>query len=429
MYTLLFSIATIITFVILIRNQPIDRRTIFEPNVLILGLFSLCYLVPTLAIVLGADILQIDNLASIELLSQYGFLFVLSFVFFNKALKQFPRRRVFPAPNLNIYWSPKKCFIGFALFFVITKIILKYYGVGDSDEYAAQYLVRASIPTIIAQGINTLQSAQWMFVYLLLASSFDSSTRKYSLRFIGFVFLVLLVDMWFTNSRSNFVSFSMLFMAAYTFYNRPIGLKKEIGFAMLFILIMGVFAFKRVVSDGAISFDLLSIMIPSEFVFIYQNALHFVSISGTSDFVQPPGSSYFQALIAFVPKQINAGKWDPAGWYVGEYFPGYVEQGGGLAFGMIPEAIINWGFISIIFQALVIATIFRIAYSYAYRNRFSGPNIWIVFYLYCFSLIYQEIRSQSFTIISGLFLGFVVPFLLLLVLSRIKFSSNHYKNV
>lgn len=332
MYTLLFFIATIIAFIVLIKTQPIGRRTIFEPNVLILGLFSLCYLVPTLAIVLGADILQIDNRASVELLSQYGFLFVLTFVFFNKVLKRFPRRRVFPAINLNIYWSPKKCFIGFALFFIIIKIILKYYGMGDSDEYSEQYLVRMSIPTIIAQGINLLQSVQWMFAYLLLASSFDSLTRKYSLRFIGLVFFVLLMDMWFTNSRSSLVTFSIVFMAAYAFYNRPIGLKKEIGFAILFIFIMGIFAFKRVVSDVAISFDLLSIMIPSEFIFVYHNALHLALISSTPDFVQPPGSSYLQSLIAFIPKQVNADKWDPASWYVGEYFPDYAEAGGGARF-------------------------------------------------------------------------------------------------
>jgi oligosaccharide repeat unit polymerase len=425
MYMVLFFIATIIAFIILIRNQPIDHRTIFEPNVLILGLFSLCYLAPTLAIVLGADILQIDNLSSIELLSQYGALFVLSFVIFNKALQRFPRRRLFPALNLKICWSPKKCFIGFVLFFVILKIILKYYGVGDSDEYSAQYLIRASIPTIIAQVINLLQSVQWIFVFLLLASSFYSSTRKYSLRFIGLVFFVLLVDMWFTNSRSLLVTFTIVLMAAYTFYNRPIGLKKEIGFAILFILFMGIFAFKRVVLDGAINNDLLSVMLPSEFISIYRNALHLTSISNTLDFVHPPGSSYLQSLITFIPKQVNADKWDLASWYVEEYYPGYAEAGGGLAFGIIPEALVNWGLVSIVFQAFVLAIIFRIAYAYAYSNRSYGPNIWVVFYLFCFSQIYQVIRNQSFSIIGGLFLGFVVPYLLLLVFSRIRFKSNN----
>jgi oligosaccharide repeat unit polymerase len=429
MYTLLFFISTIIAFIILIRIQPIDHRTIFEPKVLILGLFSLCYLVPTLAIVLGADILQIDDLASIELLSKYGFLFVLSFIFFNKVLKRFPQSRGFSEINVNIYWSPKKCFIGYFLIFTITKIILKYYGVGESEEYTVQYLVRASIPTIIAQSLNLLQSMQWIFIYLLLASSFNYSTRKYSLRFIGLLFFVLFMDMWFTNSRSTLVSFTIVFMATYAFYNRPIGLTKEISFSILFILIMGVFSLKRMISDEAISFDLLSIMIPSEFIFVYNNALHLTAISVTPEFVQPPGSSYLQALFAFIPQQFNAGKWDPATWYVGEYFAGYAAAGGGLAFGIIPEAIINWGLISIVFQALIIVIIFRIAYSYAYRNQFLGSNVWVVFYLFCISQIYQVVRNHSFSIISSLGVGFVVPFLLLLMFNRIGLRWRHHKNV
>lgn len=419
MYTLFFFVASIVAFIILVKNQPVCRRTFFEPNVIILGLFSLCYLVPTLAIVFGADVFQIDNLVSVENLSLYGFLFVVSYAFFVKVLKRFPRRHIFQAINLNINFSPRQCFIGFFICFVAIKIILIYYGAGASNEYVDQYLARSTIPQNSAQVINLLQSVQWMFMYLLLASSFIFSSGKYSLRFIRFVFIVLFVDMLFTNSRSIFVTFSIVFMAAYTFYNRPIGLRKEFIFSISFIIIMGVFAFKRVDSGVALNFNLLNIMIPSEFIMIYRNALHLGSI--TSEFVQPPGSSYLQSLIAFIPKQVNAGKWDPASWYVGAYFSDYAEVGGGLAFGIIPEAIINWGLISMVFQASIISVFFRIAYSYANRNRFFGPNVWVVFYLYCFTQIYQVIRNHSFSIIGGLFLGFVVPFLMLLALNRIRF--------
>jgi oligosaccharide repeat unit polymerase len=420
MYTFLFTATTIVAFITLLLNQPIDRRTIFEPNVLILGLFSLCYLVPTLAIVFGTGILQMINQESVELLSQYGFLFVLSFLFFNKLLERFPRRLFFSARKLNLYWSPKQCFIVFCLFFSAIKIILNYYGVNDSDVYSEQYIVRASIPTIIAQGINILQSVKWISLCLLLVSSFNYSATKYSLHYIVILFFVLLVDMWFTNSRSEFVTFSILFIATYTLYNRPIGLKKEIGFAVIFILMLGIFALKRVTSDGTTSLNLVSIVIPSEFIFIYRNAHHLASISNTTEFVQSPGSSYLQALISFIPMQLNEGKWDPATWYVKEYFSDYLDAGGGLAFGIIPEAIINWGLASIVFQSAILVIIFRIANTYAYRSQFIGSNFWVIFYLFCISQIYNVIRYQSFSIISGSFFGFVVPFFLLLLISRVR---------
>lgn len=426
MYTLLFFISSIIAFVVLIKNLPIGRRTIFEPTVLVLGVFTLCYLVPTIIVVLlGSIIPGIDyQVSNVELLSQYGVLFVISFVFFCVTLKKLLPWREFQAKNLNINWSPKKCFFGYIILFIIVRLILKYYGVGDSGEYTDQYLDRAAIPKIIAQAISLLQAFQSMFFYLLLASNFDSSTRKYPLRYIALVFVVIVLDMWFTNSRSILVSNSILFMVAYTFYERPLGLKKELACAIIFITIVGLFSLKRESSAQVGSLSLLAILVPGEFVIIYKNALHLISISGTSDFIQPPGSSYLQALIAFIPMQFNEGKWDPASWYVGEYFPLFAETGGGLAFGIIPEAIINWGLISIVFQAFIVAFIFSVAYSYAYRNRFLRSNIWVIFYFYCISLIYHEIRNQSLTFIVGLFNGFVVAFLILLALNRTRFRSN-----
>jgi hypothetical protein len=188
---------------------------------------------------------------------------------------------------------------------------------------------------------------------------------------------------------------------------------------------MGIFALKRVTSSGAISLDLVSMMIPSEFISIYFNAHHLASISNTSEYLQSPGSSYLQALIAFIPKQLNETKWDPASWYARAYFPDYADSGGGLAFGIIPEAIINWGLISIVFQSLIVVIIYKIAYSYACRNRSFGANFWVLFYLFCISNIYNVVRSQSFSIISGLFFGFLLPFFLLFFLSRIRFRLNN----
>lgn len=429
MYTLLFFISAMLAFIILLKSQPAGRRTIFEPGVVIVGLFSLCYLLPALAITFGGNILPSVNMASVELVSLYGFVFMLAFLFFYKTMKVVSRVRVLPPKSISIRWSPKSYFIGFILFFVITRMIFAYYGVRDSGDYTEQYIVRRSIPQIIAQSLNLLNCFQWMFIYLLLLSSFVSSARKRSWCFLWITAFILFYDMWLSNSRSLFVTFVIVFIAAYIFHNRPIGLKKELVFAFLFILIMSVFSFKRVASDSARDIDFIDILIPGEFISVYRNATHLMSLSGTPDFVQPPGSSYLQSLIAFIPKQFNAGKWDLSTWYVREYFLSYYEAGGGLAFGIIPEALVNWGLISMVFQAFIIAAVFRVAYFSACRTRFSSSDIRPLFYLFSFSIIYHLIRSNSFSIFSGMFLGFIVPFLTLFILSRIKVTSRRYKNV
>ena len=200
-------------------------------------------------------------------------------------------------------------------------------------------------------------------------------------------------------------------------------------FAFLFVFLLGIFSFLREPSIGIADIDWLSVLVPSEFSSIYNNAMHLMTLQGTSGFSDTPGNSYLQSLISFIPKQINVDKWDLATWYVGEYFPGHAAIGGGLAFGMIPEAIVNWGLLSIVFQAFIVALIFRVAYFSAYRKRDAMPGIIVVFYMYCYAQIYTLIRSDSFAIINSLILGFVVPFLIVFVLSRIRIFPGRYKSV
>lgn len=422
MYTLVFLVFAILSVAVLIYIQTAGLRTIFEPGLLIVLLFSLCYLLPALPVLFGFNVIPLDKTDGIETVSQYGVLFVFFFTLFYSLLKARFNKRILSASSVNVAWKPKIFLIEFLFIFILIKFVMFVYGVGDSDDYAQQYVARAGMPPLVNQAIALLQSLQWMLVCLLLVTGLASGSRKNYPRYIPIVFVCFFLDMLATNSRSNFVTLTIMFMAGYTFYRRPIGLKMEVALAFVFVSAMGVFAFRRVVAGAESSFDILNIFIPSEFIVIYLNALHLVSLSGTPEFVSPPGNSYIQSLVFFIPSQFNDGKWDLAGWYVKQYFSDYAEAGGGLAFGIIPEAIVNWGMLSIVFQAAVIACLFRFSYNCAVANRSRGANVWILFYLLSFSQIYQLIRSHSFAIISGLVLGFAVPFLILFVIGKIRWS-------
>jgi oligosaccharide repeat unit polymerase len=411
--TLLFFIATVVAVIYLIRKQPADRRTIFEPGVLTLALFSLCYLLPAVvAIVVGVDLVPAENLrAAVEVLSEYGLVFVVSFAFFYTATTAlFSRFRITPrSSRKRLYPKPISCLVAAASILAVTKLILLAYGVGGG-EYGEQYVVRMSMPAAISQGLNVMQGLQMMLILMFAAYGFNAyPSRKWKL-LATFTVAVYLADMFFTHSRSNFVMLLLVLVAAYSFHGRPIGIKKEIAFAVLFILVLNAFAFLRVTESGSAPIEAATVLVPSEFLFIFRNAVHLSAVVGTPDFVAPPGTSYLQGLVSFIPKQINPGKWDLSGWYLEAYFPGAAESGSGLAFGIIPEAIVNFGLLSMFLQALLLAVVLNGIRVFAEKARWSGPNIWIVIYLYSFAAIYHLVRTESFALVGGFVLGFVVPY-------------------
>jgi oligosaccharide repeat unit polymerase len=428
-YTQLFTIATIIGIISLIKIQQTGRRTLFDPGLIVVVLFSLCYLLPAYLFFIDPNnvawqFMSID-VQTVEMVSLYGFVFMVFFTIFYIAIPNLFSSKINFVSTIKR--RPELYLFLIVLLCIIRNFIFWKYGVRSGD-YIDQYVVRAAIPVLLNQMLNVSGGVLWMFIYALLSSCFSSCSRNKSLSYIGIVFLIFFVEMLLSNSRSMFVFLTIVTIVTYIFYNRPFGIKKEIFYSSVFVLIMHVFSFKRELHFSAASVSLLNILIPAEFIMIYRNAAHLVSMSGTLEFVQPPGNSYLQALTSFIPKQLNEDKFDLSSWYVKEYFPNFADVGGGLAFGFIPEALVNWGLISVVLQAFVIAFIIGVSYKYAQRTKSSGPNIWTLFYLFCFANLYQLIRSESFSIISALILGFIIPYLFLLAFKCNILQKENYRN-
>lgn len=418
MNTNLFLVMTIISFILLIKNQKKEKRTIFDPGFLIISFFFLCYLAPAIAIIYGTSYSSPNIYNNIETISLYGLLFTFSFTFFYIISGNLVSKNKIIQNIKYYYWSQKSSFIVILFIFATIKLINLSFGIGTSDNYNEQYIIRMSMPVVASQILNTLGGIQFLLVCLLLCSTLAPSAKRRSLRYVGFVAFIFFADMLLTQSRGNFVTLCLLFAGTYTFYRPSIGLLKEISISVAFILAMSVFAIIRAGGFGGGTIGLIGVLLPSEFIAVYANALHLISILGTSHYIAPPGNSYLQSLIAFIPQQINPGKWDLSQWYVSTYFPAFKAAGGGLAFGVIPEAIVNFGLPSIVFQAFVIATTLRIPYLFARKYQNSGINFWMLFYLYCFTNIYQMIRTQSFVVFQGILVGFIIPYFIISTIGR-----------
>lgn len=423
MYTAIFLSATIIASLVMIWGQRADHRTIIEPGVLVVMYFALCYLLPMLAIDLGLDLLLPDDPEAIDRLAIYGVLFMGSFtVFYRSACRFIPVQKVFRERPRD-YVDPKWCLLAVIVFLAAKKMVLISYGLGETKEYLEQYVVYAGIPVAMVQALNLMQSVQWILLYLFLTTSFAAAPGKRSFRLIWIVFAVYIFDMVLTNSRSNFVTLSLAFAAAHNYYRRPLGLAAEITVALAGVFLLSSFSFLRV-PELEREFSWINAVVPGEFASIYSNAIHLLSVAGSTGFISPPGNSYLEALIAFVPSQFNPDKWDLASWYAKAYFPEFAEAGGGLAFGFVPEAVVNFGWVSIVFQSFVVAVLLRGAYVLARQEGSSAPGMWVLFYVFCITQAYHVVRSSSFTIISGFVIGFVIPYLIVRLISTVMKASK-----
>jgi oligosaccharide repeat unit polymerase len=402
MLTLLFLAESVLSIGWLLLRQPKSRRTILDPGVLLVSLFSLCYLAPGLAIMGGAELfgdsLILDYAESVSL---YGCVFVPAFTLFYEFVMRLP---IAPrVDNRKYKWSPGIYLFFLLAIFALIKSILLYFGVGSSDEYVDQYAQRAAMPLGVSQFINVVGSFQFILLCLLVSRGLRMGAKQSAILVLGLVALVYFADMLITKSRANFVTLAIMVACGHSFYRKPIGIAKEAIVGVGFILLMGLFAVLRA-GGTAGSASLL----PSEFTAIYGNAIHMVRIEGTAEFTPPPGSSYLQSLIAFIPQQLNPGKWDVASWYVGEYFPSYKDIGGGLAFGLIPEAIINFGLASMVLQAAFVALTLGLSKKLAQKQ-----SIYLFMYFYSIGSIYQLVRFNSLAIVGGLVMGLLVPYFII----------------
>ena len=424
MYIIIFFISVIFSIFILLnmQNKLYRRLTIFDPGILFVSLFAACYLLPSLAILFFGEIddtgLLLSN-DSANRVSLYGVLFIWAFTISYLSIGRGSRSRIgvrqsnIELPSLN------SCVILYVVLFLASRITLAQFGASgaESDDYSLQYLVRSQMPSLVSQALNISRNLQFVLIYLILSYCFSLDTNRVLQWPLVTIGGLLVVEMLVTKSRATFVIFLLLYFGARAFYGKSVGIKWEIFITFLVVLAMNTFAIMR---SGDSSFGDASVAsIPSEFMSIYRNAVHLISIEGTGEFVNTPGVSYFQSIISFIPKQLYEDKWDLNLWYVTEYFPEYLAEGGGAAFGIIPEAIVNFGLISIVFQAIVIAFVIRVGSLMAYRYSLNRPNLWVLYYLLCFGFIYPMIRSDSFALIGSLFYGFFIPLLIIYLLLKV----------
>jgi hypothetical protein len=118
-------------------------------------------------------------------------------------------------------------------------------------------------------------------------------------------------------------------------------------------------------------------------------------------------------LFRLIPQQLlSSEKIDPATWYVSNFYPAYAEGGGGLAFGMLSEAILGGGAFNAFLRGLTLGGIVSLAFNFLTRRQ----SVWhMLIYVWLFVSLYQCFRDTTFTL-GGRFLFQFGPALLLVAI-------------
>ncbi len=321
----------------------------------------------------------------------------------------------------NIY---SKSIIGFIASGIILFIIKLMYGLNAVESYNESYTVFWAMPKLVKQLFLVFQDVFTfckiiIFIYLI-------QHNRSSWKWIFLLYLFFTVFFYDSSgSRTSLFVEVLLMIALYHIYIKKISKR---GIFLLVILGLILFSFLGISrSQSSESFLLSNYLVIGEFVNIWANAVHLVQLSGEQNLSVPTNVSLSE-LLSFIPSQILPfEKLDYAVWYMRSFFPESLEQGNGLAFGIVAQSISDGGPFFGFFRGFILGSLFIWISRLVKLNKFwwSFP-IYLLFYLG----IYNTVRSSSFELFTSPILKFTaIVFVFSITAKKISTSTDMTRSI
>jgi oligosaccharide repeat unit polymerase len=266
-----------------------------------------------------------------------------------------------------------------------------------------------------AQLLNHLSGIRYVLALTLLAAMFNRY-EKFKPVIVAWLLLVAGIMLARLGSRTELVMMVLASAMMYHALVRPLSpriivLMGSAGLAGF--LVIG--AVRSGVADlsGLVTFN--PFRYGSEFESLFANAVHLNRVKDTAG--ELPWTFYLADLTALIPQQLAPfTKIDRANWYVATFFPKYAAAGGGLAFGVVPEAIVTGGWMS----ALALGAALGICFARVHRFYVRHSNrFWVfVFYVWIATLSYLSFRNGTFALLVHVVYRFLPAVLLVHLLGQ-----------
>lgn len=295
-------------------------------------------------------------------------------------------------------------FTGARLFFVVLGIFFDM----RVTTYLESYLVIQRLPLVVRQIAAQVQGIDLTLQLMLIIALTCARGRAFRILKVSFLLITLVSNLLAPGGRIQLVAIILAAVGAHHLVVRRVRLRLMIAAAVLGFLSLILMAAIR--TNGTFELAALKARLSdhTEFEVIFGNGLDLMYLQKASGIFLDKPNLYWSGIFAIIPQQILPIVKDNAGdWYVRTYYPEYFESGGGLAFGVLSEAVTGFGWPELIWRGAVVGIAFALLHRGLYRRQVSA--YFLMFYLWVTVWSYLTVRSGTFSLLMLMTHRFLPP--------------------
>lgn len=295
-------------------------------------------------------------------------------------------------------------------------VLLWYFGVSSSSDYLSSYLALQSLPRLgqqIVVHLGGMATTSAIFFCVALIS-------HPTLRWLVPVWILMEGLLVLLNAGARTGLFVIALSAVVGFHY----LVRRISSPIIAILILigistflGLGAYRDLSGIAAGSDIALQALIRNEFVSVFINGLDVMRLREAGLTSEIASRIYYADLVNVVPQQLlDSQKLDLSVWYVQTFYPAYAAAGGGLAFGVVPEALIGNGLPDAAMRGILLGIAFAVAHAALAGRR---NTLWATAtYVWILVFAYKVYRTSTLHLVPVFLLDALPAIVLLAVLIR-----------
>jgi hypothetical protein len=299
-----------------------------------------------------------------------------------------------PAPDWSTIASILLLLTGARLFFVVLGIFFDMH----VASYLDSYLVIQRLPHVVRQIAAQVQGIDLTLQIMLVIALTCARGKPFRIVLISFLVITTVSHLLAPGGRISLVAVILAAAAAHHLTIRPLRFRWLVVTAIVgFVALLGMAALR---TNQDFDLDRLRERMSdhNEFEVIFGNALDLMYLQDASGIFLDKPNLYWSGLFAIIPQQfLPIAKDAPATWYARTYYTQYYESGGGLAFGVLSEAVAGYGWPEMLWRGALVGLVFALLH-----RRLGRPHVSIYFFMFYLWLTvwsYMTLRSDTFALL------------------------------